>query len=161
GFNRTLDAIAEPINEAAVVLERVAARDLTPRMDGDYRGDFAKIKESINTAVENLEHALSEVAASADQVTAASSQVSQGSQALAQAATEQAGSLEEISSSLQELNSMSGQNAANANEARRLTEGARMSAARGVESMRRLSAAIEEIKVGADRTARIIKTIDE
>lgn len=161
GFNHTLDAVAEPINEASAVLERVAARDLTDRMEGEYRGDFAKIKESINTAVENLEHALSEVAASADQVTAASGQVSHGSQALAQGATEQAGSLEEVSSSLQELNSMSGQNAANANEARRLTEGAQQSAARGVESMRRLSDAIEEIKVGADRTARIIKTIDE
>jgi methyl-accepting chemotaxis protein len=161
GFNRTLDAVAEPINEASAALEKVAARDLTVRMNGDYRGDFAKVKESINTAVENLEQALSEVAASADQVTAASGQVSQGSQSLAQGATEQAGSLEEISSSLQELSSMSGQNAANANEARRLTEGAGQSAARGVESMRRLSGAIEEIKVGADRTARIIKTIDE
>src|SRR5690625_171678 len=161
GINRTLDAMVTPINEASVVLERVAARDLTARVEGEYQGDFARIKEALNTAVANLEQALSEVTASADQVTAASTQVSRGSQSLAQGATEQAGSLDEVSSSLRELRSMARQNASNAIEARSLTDGAQSSAARGVESMRMLSEAIEEIKVSADGTARIIKTIDE
>jgi methyl-accepting chemotaxis protein len=42
GFNGTLDAITTPITEASDVLQRVAARDLTTRMQGNYRGDFAK-----------------------------------------------------------------------------------------------------------------------
>jgi len=161
GLNASLDAVVEPINEASVVLERIAKQDLTARMDGEYQGEFQRIKDSINTAAAQLEAALAEVAVSSDQVASASGQVSRSSQALADNAAEQASSLEEVSSSLQELSSMTRQNAANANEARRLTEGARASANRGVESMRRLSDAIVEIKSSADRTARIVKTIDE
>jgi methyl-accepting chemotaxis protein len=61
GMNGMMDAMVAPINEAADVLERVAAQDLSVRMRGKYRGDFAKIKESMNTAVNNLDQALLQV----------------------------------------------------------------------------------------------------
>ena len=161
GINATLDAVVEPIGEALRVLERVAERDLTVRMEGEYRGDFSKLKESLNTAVRNLEEALGEASASAEQVASAGQQISRSSQVLARGAGEQASSLEEVSASLQELASMARQNAGNAKEARSLSEGARESSRRGVESMERLSAAVERIKGSADATAKIIKTIDE
>ena len=56
-----LDALVKPIEEASGVLERVAARDLTVLMEGTYEGDFVRMKESLNTAVTNLDEALSEV----------------------------------------------------------------------------------------------------
>jgi len=161
GFNGALDAMVAPINEAAAVLEEIAARDLTARMEGEYRGDFAKIKASINTAAENLEAALAEVAASAEQVASASGQISSGSQALASGASEQASSLEEVTSSLQELSSMTRQNAVSAKEARGLAEQARASADRGMASMRRLVEAMGKIKQSSDATAKIVRTIDE
>jgi methyl-accepting chemotaxis protein len=46
-------------------------------------------------------------------------------------------------------------------EARNLTDSARSSADKGMESMRRLSAAIDRIKTSSDETAKIVKTIDE
>lgn len=161
GINETLDAVAGPINEAATVLERVATRDLTARMEGDYRGDFAKIKESLNMAIANLDEALAEVRASAEQVASASRQISEGSQTLASAASEQASSLEEVSSAMQQLGSMTRQNAANAKEAESLAHRARLMASRGVGNMRHLSKEMEKIKASADSTARIIRTIDE
>ena len=51
GMNGTLDAVLQPIGEAAEVLERVADRDLTARVIGDYKGDHAKIKVALNSAV--------------------------------------------------------------------------------------------------------------
>jgi methyl-accepting chemotaxis protein len=161
GINAMLDAVVAPINEASVVLEQTASRDLTARMTGDYKGDFAKLKLSLNLAVDNLEAALLEVSSNAEQVASSSAQITEGSQVLAEGAAEQASSLEEISSSLQELSSMTRQNAANAREARSLSEGARSSANRGVESMRRLSGAVERIKESSGATAKIVRTIDE
>jgi len=111
GVNHTLDEVTGPINEASNVLQKVADKDMTARMVGDYRGDHAKIKESINVAVDNLDKALQQVAISADQVASASMQVEHGGQSLSQGASEQASSLEEISSSLQEMSSMTKQNA--------------------------------------------------
>jgi methyl-accepting chemotaxis protein len=161
GVNDLCDAIMRPIEDATTVLERIAARDLTARVTGDYHGDHARLKNAVNTAVENLDQALQQVNMAAEQVASAANQISSGSQALAQGASEQASALEEVSSSLQEMASMTKQNAANAQEARSMSEAASAAASRGVESMRRLSEAIERIKASSDETAKIVKTIDE
>jgi methyl-accepting chemotaxis protein len=161
GVNRTLDAVIGPINEATEVLAKIAQKDMTARMTGDYKGDHARIKEFLNMAVENLDKALQQVAIGAEQVAAASVQVSTGGQSLSQGSSEQASSLEEISSSLQEMSSMTRQNALNAREAKGVAEQARESADRGSESMNRMSLAINKIKSSSDATAKIVKTIDE
>lgn len=161
GVNKTLDAVMGPINEASAVLEKVAGKDMTARVKGDYRGDHAKIKESLNLAVQNLDKALQQVAIGAEQVASASVQVSTGGQQLSQGASEQASSLEEISSNLQEMSSMTKQNALNAREAKGVADYARGSADKGVESMTRMSGAISKIKTSSDATAKIVKTIDE
>jgi methyl-accepting chemotaxis protein len=80
---------------------------------------------------------------------------------LALGAQRQAASLEEISSSLQEVSSMSNQNTVHAREARALADAARQGAANGMKSMDRLSDAMEQIKAASDKTARIVRTIDE
>ncbi len=161
GVNATLDAVVQPIQELQAVLERVAARDLTARVQGSYQGDFDAIKTATNRAIENLDEGLQQVAIGADQVASASVEISTGSQTLSQSASEQASSLEEISSSLQEMSSMTRQNAANAREATSLAESARHAAERGMESMTRMSEAMNRIKASSDQTARIVKTIDE
>ena len=161
GVNDTLDAVIGPVNEAAQVLEKVAARDLTARMLGNYAGDLAKIKDSMNLAVENLESALSQVGEATEQVAGASGQISSGSQSLAQGANEQAGSLEEVSASLEEMASMTRQSADNANAAKLLAGEANEHASTGTEAMARMSTAIVKIKDSSDQTAKIVKTIDE
>jgi methyl-accepting chemotaxis protein len=161
GFNETLDAVLEPINEAADVLDKVADRDLTARVKGNYQGDHAKIKDALNTAIENLEEALGQAAVGAEQVSAAATQISNGSQALAQGASEQASSLEEISSSLEEMASMTKQNAENSNQGKALAAQSQESAERGDEAMKRMADAIGKIKSSSDATAKIVKTIDE
>lgn len=161
GINDTLDAVMDPINEAADVLGKVANRDLTVRVTGEYKGDHAKIKHALNTAVGNLGEALSQVMIGAEQVTTAASQINSGSQTLSQGASEQAGSLEEVASSLLEMASMTQRNTSNTKAAHNLAEAARASADRGMDSMRRLSRSIDQIKTSSDATAKIIKTIDE
>ncbi len=161
GVNQTLDGVMEPINEAADVLEKIAGRDMTARMRGDYKGDHAKIKESLNVAMENLDKALHQVLIAADQVASASVQISSGGQSLSQGASEQASSLEEISGSLQEMSSMTKQNVINAKAAKDVSDEAWNSADSGVECMARMSMAIEKIKTSSDSTSKIVKTIDE
>jgi methyl-accepting chemotaxis protein len=161
GFNQTLDSVVSPINEAVEVLEKIAARDLSIRIQSEYKGDYLKIKDAVNTAAHNLEQALAQVSSGAGQVTTAAGQISAGSQSLSQGAAEQASSLEEVSSSLHEMASMAKQNAANAKEGRSLSDGARLSTERGVDSMKRLSESIVLIKTSSDATAKIVKTIDE
>jgi methyl-accepting chemotaxis protein len=161
GINHLLDAMAAPINEAAQVLDRVAARDLTVRMTGAYRGEFGRIRGSVNTAVQNLEAAFADVAAAADQVTGAGTQISAGAHVLADGASQQAAALEQISSGLHELAQVSQRNAASAHGACAVAEQTRARARDGLESMLRLTEAVERIKASSHATARIVRTIDD
>jgi methyl-accepting chemotaxis protein len=161
-LNLCIDSLRSLIEEdGGAALLAAANKDLTARAKKDYQGVFETMKTNINTLIQNLDEALVQVALASEQVASASGQISSGSQTLSQGASEQASSLEEVSSSLQEMSSMTKRNAENAREARSLSEGAQATADRGVESMKRLSEAIDKIKVSSDSTAKIVKTIDE
>ncbi len=143
------------------VLDRVAARDLTARVEGEYKGDHALIQAALNTALDNLGGALLEISAAAEQVATASGQISAGSESLAHASSTQALSLTEVSSSVGQMASTTAQSAASAKQAREIADSALKSTGEGMESMRRLSEAMEQIKGSADATAKIVRTIDE
>ncbi|MCE5271975.1 methyl-accepting chemotaxis protein [bacterium] len=161
GVNRTLDAVVDPLREISSVLESASRRDLSPRVEGQYKGEFAAFKQNVNHMLEALEEALQQVSAAVEQVGAASSQIETGSQSLAAGASEQASSLEEISASLEQMASMTGQNADKAIQARALSQNSRDAAGRGGQSMQRMIEAIQKIKQSSEQTSRIVKTIDE
>lgn len=161
GMNATLEAMTSPINEASKCLERVAQRDLTAKMTGNYNGDFDKIKTSLNTALDNLDEGMLQITVGAEQVASASNEIASGSQSLAEGTSEQASTLEEISSNLLEISSMTKQNTENSKEARSLSNNSRTTLDQGMKSMGQLSAAVERIKVSSDSTAKIVKEIEE
>jgi methyl-accepting chemotaxis protein len=160
GMNDTLNAVINPINEASAVLERLAARDLTASMRHEYRGDYARIAQALNTAVDHLDSALTQVTMGAHQVTTAAAHINASSQSLAQGASEQASTLQEISASLQQMATMSTHNATHMRQAQGLVGITRQSAENGNASMQRLSQAINQIQNSSDETAMIVKTID-
>lgn len=161
GLNEILDSLAKPLNETTSIMQNLSNRDFTRKMTGTYSGDFEKMKNLINTTIENLEKNLSQVSLSASQVNSATNQINSSNQSIAQGASEQASSIQEISSSLQEMSSMTQQNTMNAKEARGLSEKANQTANDGLKSMRELSEVIERIKTSSDETAKIVKTIDD
>lgn len=161
GMNATLDAVVTPIQSAVVALERLANRDLTARVEGEYRGDHARIQSACNAAAKALQEALSEVSGASSQVAAASSQISAAANSLAQQSVNQASKLEQMSGNASQAAEMSRRGAANAAEARDLAVRARSAAATGEREVHRLSQAVSDIQRSAEATARIVRTIDE
>ncbi len=94
GINGTLDATVTPVRAATVMLERLADRDLTARVDGRYQGDHARIQAACNGAAEALQSALVEVLVGCGLVLSASTDISQKSQQLALQARDHAAGLE-------------------------------------------------------------------
>ena len=149
------------IDDGGRVFNAAANKDLSQRLTCTYQGEFATMKNNINTVMENLNEALGHVTVTVSQVSSASNEISHGAQELAEASNEQASSLEEVSSSLESMSSMTEHNAANTNQAMILASEARVAANDGDLSMKRMADAIRQIKVSADNTAKIIKTIDD
>jgi methyl-accepting chemotaxis protein len=161
GVNDTLDAIVEPINDVIQVLGKVADNDLTAKVVGDYKGQFAELKENVNTAAANLHDALTQATLAAEQVGTASAQVASSSQSLAEGASQQAASLEETSSALEEMASMTKQNADNSGQANTLMNEANKVVGQAKDSMGDVTKSMEEISKASEETSKIIKTIDE
>ncbi|MEP6762690.1 MAG: methyl-accepting chemotaxis protein [Gemmatimonadaceae bacterium] len=161
GMNETLDTLLAPVSNARTVLERVAKRDLSVRMPTNYNGDHAALAQAINSASAALDATIQEVQQSAQNLSGASEQIAQSSIQLASASSEQATSLEEVSSSLQEMVVVAQQNAASARNASSLAAEARNSSASGIATTVRLVTAMADIRSASDRTARIVRTIEE
>ena len=161
GFNDVIDAFYRPVNETMGIMEKIEKGDLTDRMKGDYRGDFSKLKDTINNSLNSLDGVLGDVAIAVEQVNAGSGQVSQASQTLSQGATSQASALEEISSTMNEIGSQTKKNAENASQARALSDDSQKSATSGNEQMKKMVDAMGDINSSSEKIAKIIKVIDE
>jgi methyl-accepting chemotaxis protein len=103
GFNRTLDATVTPVTEAAGVLDKVAHQDLRARVQGNYAGDHAAMKTSINTMVEDLRGSIQTIGANAQALSASSEQLDGISQQLAANADETATQTGVVSSASEEV----------------------------------------------------------
>jgi methyl-accepting chemotaxis protein len=161
GVNRTMDAVVDPINEAAHVLQGLAQRDLRARMTGEYLGDHVRIKESVNSAALALHDALTQVSQAVDQVSSAAQQIASSSQAVASGASEQASSLEETTSSIDSVAHMARETANSAQQADELARNAFSAAGAGSKAVDRMQNAMARIKTSAEGTSQIIRDIND
>jgi methyl-accepting chemotaxis protein len=135
GFNETLDSIVNPVNEAAAVLERLASNDLTARMNGDYAGDLARMKESLNTAMENVGMAIKQVADAAGKV-------ADSTAALSKTATDVGNASQQIALTVDQV-------AAGSQEQSRTVQNS-------AEAMEQLVRAIDDVASGAQSQAKLV-----
>jgi methyl-accepting chemotaxis protein len=126
GVNDLLGTTERNLGQVSQTLSRVAAGDLTQRMDGEHAGIFGQLQGDLNRMVDQLVDTISQVTSAAQALTSAANQVSSTSQSLSQGASEQAASVEQTSASLQEMAASVRQNAENAN----VTDGMATKAAR-------------------------------
>ncbi|OGO86971.1 MAG: chemotaxis protein [Clostridiales bacterium GWE2_32_10] len=61
GVNKTLDAIVEPVKEAAAVLKEMASGNLRTQVTGNYMGDHAEIKDALNSTITTIQGYINEI----------------------------------------------------------------------------------------------------
>jgi methyl-accepting chemotaxis protein len=161
GVNSLLDAVVKPVRETSRVMSALSEGDLTQLMEGDFQGEFAVLRDAINTTMDNLLDTVSNIRDSATNITAAAGEIAQGNQDLSQRTEEQASSLEETASSMEQLTGTVKQNADNARQANQLATGARDQAEKGGEVVGSAISAMGEINAASKKIADIISVIDE
>jgi methyl-accepting chemotaxis protein len=105
GINRTLDAVTGPVHEAAKVLEKVATQDLRVQVTGEYVGDHAAIKHSINTMVTDLRQNIQHIAQNASALACSSEELGAISQQMAGNAEETATQVNVVSAASEQVSS--------------------------------------------------------
>ncbi len=76
GINRTLDAVIAPVMEASGVLGKISAGDLTVRVQGNYSGDHARIKNDVNKMAADLQENFRVIGQNAQSLSASAEELS-------------------------------------------------------------------------------------
>ncbi|WP_024326827.1 methyl-accepting chemotaxis protein [Thioalkalivibrio sp. AKL19] len=161
GVNELLDAVVSPLREGSRVMQAMAEGDLSGRLEGDFKGEFAEFRDAIHTTLENLDNLVGQILEGAGNVRSASAEIAQGNTDLSQRTEEQASSLEETASSMEEMTSTVKSNADNARQANQLAAAARDKAQEGGEVVQKTVSAMGEINQSSKKIADIIGVIDE
>jgi len=153
-------SVTVPINQAVAVAEKVAAGDLTSRVDVTSSDETGKLLQALKDMNESLLKIVGDVRESAEAIGSGTKQIASGNADLSQRTEEQASSLEETASSMEELTSTVKQNAENARQANQLAIGASDVAARGGEVVSQVVGTMTSINESSKKIVDIISVID-
>ena len=159
-MNDLLVAISGSVEQVSAVLRALSDGDLTARMDGDFRGVFARMRDDANATVAQLTGIVSGIQQAAGHINAAASEIAAGNDDLSRRTEQQAASLEETAASMEELTSTVKQNADNARQANQLAQGAAGVAAQGGQVVEQVVTTMNEIDASSKKIADIISVID-
>src|SRR5690606_15974819 len=105
GLNHLMETTDASLQSLSQVLQAVADGDLTVRMDGEYEGVFAQMRDAANTTVQNLTGIVGRIQEASGSINTAAAEISQGNADLARRTEQQAANLEETAASMEELTS--------------------------------------------------------
>ena len=159
-LNGLLEANASSLEQVSRVLTALADGDLTVRMDGQFEGVFAAMRDDANRMVERLADIVGRIRSGSDAINASASEITAGNDDLSRRTEQQAASLEETASSMEELTSTVRQNADNARQANQLAIGAVDVASQGGEVVGKVVQTMSAISDSSNRIADIIGVID-
>ncbi len=148
------------LGQLSQLLQSIAAGDLTARMDGQFNGVFARMRDDANTTVAQLTQIVGQIQASASSITLAAGEIASGNSDLSRRTEQQAANLEETAASMEELTSTVRQNAEHARQANQLAIGAHGVASQGGEVVGQVVTTMSAIEASSKKIAEIISVID-
>ncbi len=110
------NSIGRPIIHGIELAERVAAGDLTVKMEENRKDEIGRLGVALNRMTSNLNNLIANIKKTSQKVADSSEQLNQRALELAEGANEQASSAEEVSSSMEEMHSVIEQNTQNSKE---------------------------------------------
>ncbi len=159
-LNGLLDANQHSMREISAVLGALAEGDLTRRMQGDYKGVFAEMRDDANATVDKLIEIVGKIKLSSGAITTAAGEIASGNSDLSRRTEQQAANLEETAASMEELTSTVKQNAESARQANQLAQGAASVARDGGEVVGQVVSTMHGIEASSKKIAEIISVID-
>ena len=131
GINNTINEIILPINEGTKVLSHIANGDLSIRVEGNYKGEHQKIKDSINDVANALYSVVGEVKDGINQVSYSSTQISSSIEEMLASSREQSSQTNEIAAAMEEMTKTIFENTKNASEVAATAKGSGVTAKEG------------------------------
>ena len=160
GLNHLMQTTDGNLAEVSMLLQAIARGDLTARMEGDFHGVFARMRDDANATVAQLTDIVSRIQDASSAINTAAGEIASGNADLSRRTEQQAANLEETAASMEELTSTVKQNADSARQANQLAIGAASVASQGGQVVGEVVTTMRDIEASSRRIAEIISVID-
>ncbi|WP_310463375.1 methyl-accepting chemotaxis protein [Sphaerotilus sp.] len=152
--------MTRPITLAVDAAHELALGNLTAPIHPEGSDESIQLLQAMQQIQSNLGRIVHGVQCSAEQVASASVQIAQSNNDLSRRTEEQASALEQTSATMEQLGTTVRHNAANAQEANQLAQGACSIASQGGAVMTQVSERMQGINASSNRITDIISVID-
>jgi len=159
--NNLVETVDRGIGETGSVLAALADADLTKRMNGQYAGALARLKDDTNAVGDKLADVVSQLRGTSRTLKTATGEILAGANDLSERTTKQAATIEQTSATMEQLASTVQQNANRAQEASVNAEEVTSTAEAGGRVMQSATEAMERITASSGKISNIIGLIDD
>lgn len=160
-IQQTKKTLHQYIRDISSKLSEMAQGNMTVQVDAVYVGEFAPIKDAMQTILSSLNHALSQINLAAQQVSSGSEMVSNDAQSLAQGATEQSASVADLSQSIAAISEKVEVNAEHSQQAEKIAVEVSEAISKSNGQMKELMQSISQINEHSVEIGKIVKTIED
>ena len=159
-LNGTMASSQASIADVSDVLRAISHGDLTARMEGEYDGVFARMRDDANTTTVQLTGIVRGIQVAADSINNAAQELAAGNNDLSRRTEQQAANLEEAAASMEELTSTVRQNAELARQADSEAHAAGAAVRETEQAMAQMASVMGEIDQSSARISEISTVID-
>jgi methyl-accepting chemotaxis protein len=159
--NGLLQAMDAGLTETGRVLSALAHADLTQRVNGEFTGAFAELRDNTNAVADRLSVVMGELQETSRRLKTATGEILAGSNDLSERTSRQAAMVEQTSATVEKLSTTVGANAARAQDADKAVGSASRIAVESGSAMEAAKAAMEKISTSSAKISNIIGLIDD
>ncbi|MBL4891715.1 MAG: methyl-accepting chemotaxis protein [Rhizobiaceae bacterium] len=160
-INKLVATVDTGLSQTGRVLAALAASDLTQRVEGDFMGAFAKLKDDTNKVANNFSEIINSLRSSSASVKSASGEIRNSSDALSRRTEQQAASVEETAAAVEEITATVRTSTERAEEAGNVVSRTRTNAEKSGKIVGEAVQAMGRIEDSASKIENIIGVIDE
>ncbi len=149
------------INDISSNLDKLSHGDFDIEFNGNYVGDFAKIKESVIRIADTLRDIIGGIDSASNEVSLSSESVAASSNTLAEGVNEQSKTIDELTILIEKLVAQINENAASAETAQAQSGVTSENVVECNRRMTELMQSMNDINEKAQEIVKIVKTIDD
>lgn len=159
--NNLVSTVDNGLNQTGKVLAALAQSDLTRRVNGEFQGAFAKLKDDTNHVADNFSNIINDLRHSSASVKTTSSEIENSSTILSSRTGKQANSVEETAAAVDQITANVKTSTERAEEAGRVVTKTKANAEHSGEVVGQAVEAMVRIENSSSEISNIIGVIDK
>lgn len=160
-LDTTVRSLREYIDDISDALVQISDGNLAFEMNGEFKGDFVKIKNSFNSILAQLRRTFEKISTAANQVTDGAAQVASGSQLLSSGAVQQSDAVNNVSMQIEDIVKNVETTVNFASETGTLVDKIENQIAYCNQEMTKMLESMDDISKSSAQISEIIKVIDD